>query len=65
MFSERNAELQRLAVRQQILLDTKERKVIDELKNQEKIKAMKELEDWKVENKSLKGKKRCKFIGKP
>ncbi|XP_069701296.1 dynein axonemal assembly factor 4 [Periplaneta americana] len=46
--SAKKAELDREAVRQQIALDTQQRKIIEEIKENEKNTAMRQLEEWKA-----------------
>jgi hypothetical protein len=46
----KKAELDRLAVRQQIAIDTHQRQLIEEIKENVKETAIKELEEWKVSN---------------
>lgn len=53
----KKAELDRLAVRQQIVIDANQRQLIEERKEKEKKTAMRELEEWKSSNqtKEIKG----------
>ncbi|XP_023713410.1 dynein assembly factor 4, axonemal isoform X3 [Cryptotermes secundus] len=46
----KKAELDRLAVRQQISIDTHHRQLIEEIKENVKKTAIKEIEEWKVSN---------------
>lgn len=48
----KKAELDRLAVRQQMAIDSHQHQKIEEIKGNLKKNAMRELEDWKVTNKS-------------
>lgn len=48
----KKAELNRLAVRQQIVIDGHQRQKIEEIKGNLKKNAMREIEEWKVANKS-------------
>lgn len=51
--SEKISELKRVAVREQMSLDTKQRKEIDEVKSKEKIKALQGIENWSQKDKQI------------
>jgi hypothetical protein len=55
----KKAELDRLAVRQQIAIDTHQRQLIEEIKENVKKTAIRELEEWKVSNERKESKGRC------
>jgi len=48
----KKAELDRLAVRQQMAIDGRQHQKIEEIKSNLKKNAMREIEEWKVTNKS-------------
>jgi hypothetical protein len=55
----KKAELDRLAVRQQIAIDSHQRQLIEEIKENLKKTAIRELEEWKVSNQGKKNKGKC------
>jgi hypothetical protein len=55
----KKAELDRLAVRQQIAIDTHQRQLIEGSKENVKKTAIKELEEWKVSNQRKENKGKC------
>lgn len=66
MIPGRKQEIKNRAVRQQIALDTKERNVIDALREHEKNTAMIDLEEWKQKQKiqaknEIVAKYKCKY----
>lgn len=58
LLAAKKVELDRLAVRQQIVIDTNRRQLIEEMKEKVKKTAMMELEEWESSNrtKETKGK---------
>lgn len=60
--AEKNSELKRTAVREQICLDTKQRQLIDDIKKKEKERALGDVDKWKN---SLVSKKITKTIPRP
>jgi hypothetical protein len=55
----KKAELDKLAVRQQIAIDTRQRQLIEEIKENVKKTAIRELQEWKVSNQGKENKGKC------
>jgi hypothetical protein len=55
----KKAELDRLAVRQQIAIDTRQRQLIEEIKENVKKTAIRELQEWKASNQGKENKGKC------